>query len=140
MELRIMSIILWLILTFGFFSETKGMYKLLTSKKVNYKIVLPVKLILSDTSLSLKHDNELVLSIVFVESKRILHVSFNGDGGSEGTLKIYSVSHLLIKKVNFELIKYPYYASVDITDILSGTYQVELTTKKGVHTCTLTVK
>lgn len=82
----------------------------------------------------------LSLEIVMDNSNRILHVSFNGDEGHEGTLKIYNHSGNLVKESNFELIKSPFYASVDITGLEKGNYKVELTTSKGIHSSNIEIK
>jgi hypothetical protein len=140
MQLQTLTIILALFIQMEIFSETPGICRELSRQESVYEIALPIKFILSDTSLTLRRDNELVLSIITVASKRILHISFNGDEGMDGTLRIYSVSSKLMKEANFELIRYPYYASLDITEFISGTYRAELNTKKGIHTCVLIVK
>jgi hypothetical protein len=90
--------------------------------------------------LSLYEDPALSLEIVMDNGKRILHVSFNGDEGHEGTLKIYNISGILVKESNFELIKSPFYASVDITGLEKGNYKVELTTRKGNHSSNIEIK
>ena len=140
MVLKNLGIILGLFIMLGFYFETPGICKGLPRQveSVN-KITLPINLIMADT-FALKKGNELILSIIPIESKKILRISFNGNEGTDGTLRIFSVSQKLVKEANFELIKCPYYASLDITEILPGTYQVELTTKKGIHACTLSVK
>jgi len=81
-----------------------------------------------------------ILTIVTEGSKKILHISFNNNEGTDGTLKLYNESHMLIKESNFELIKYPYYASVDISEFLPGEYIAELTTREGVHISILKVE
>ena len=92
------------------------------------------------STLDQNKDVDLILNNITENSKRILRVSFNGNEGSEGSLKMISLSNKVLKEANFELIKYPYYASVDITDLPAATYKVELATKKGIHTSFLIVK
>jgi hypothetical protein len=89
---------------------------------------------------SINGDKDLILIIVAEGSKKILRISFNGNEGTDGTLKIYNPASLLLKESNFELIKYPYYASLDIGDLQTGTYKVTLTTRKSIHTSLLNIK
>ncbi len=84
-------------------------------------------------------ENNLILKIELVDGKRLLRVSFNGNEGSDGTLKIYDDSKKLVIESNFELIKYPYYATVDITNLAFGKYTASLITKQNIHTSVLTI-
>jgi hypothetical protein len=98
--------------------------------------------IISDTlsQSNQKDESDLILNSVIDGSEKILQVSFNGSEGTDGTLRIFNTTKSLVKEANFELIKFPFYASVDISSLASGTYKVELTTKKGIHTSSLIVK
>lgn len=82
----------------------------------------------------------LELKVDFVESKKLLRISFNGNEGTDGELKIYNIQNKLVSTSNFELIKSPYYATVDITSLESGSYSVVLITNKGSHNSTLQIK
>ena len=84
--------------------------------------------------------DDLVLLVVTDGNKRILRVSFNGNEGTDGTFKIYNASHKLVIESNFELIKSPYYASVDISALQPGKYIMELTTTTALHSTILSVK
>jgi hypothetical protein len=92
------------------------------------------------STLSTNDDNELVMVVVNENYKKIIRISFNGNEGSNGTLRIYNASRDLVKKANFELIKSPFYASVDVTNLVAGTYTAELTTEKAVHSYSLIIK
>lgn len=89
---------------------------------------------------SLILDNSLVLDVHVQDSKKILRVSFNANEGSEGELKIYDSSNQMVSESNFELIKSPFYASVDITNLTAGNYVVKLTTNVGVHQSSLVLQ
>ncbi len=84
-------------------------------------------------------DSNLVLHIEKVDLKSLLRVSFNGNEGNDGKLKIYDQSNNLLIQSNFELIKSPFYATVDISALLPGIYPVSLNTKYGIHHLTLTI-
>ena len=84
------------------------------------------------------NDSLLVLAVEMQDGLRILRVSFNGNEGNDGTLQIKHNS-TTVKMAHFELIKQPYYASVDITSLNPGTYQVILTSATGTHLSTLII-
>lgn len=85
-------------------------------------------------------DNLLLLHLDIVDSGKLLRVSFNGNEGADGELKIYDEKKELVSLSNFELIKTPFYATVDVTSLPSGSYSVVLSTKLGSHTSTLQIK
>lgn len=85
-------------------------------------------------------DNLLVLNIESVDSRKLLRISFNGNEGTDGELKIYDVNNTLVNTSNFELIKSPYYATVDVTSLPLGSYSVVLTTKSGNHNSSIQLK
>jgi hypothetical protein len=87
-----------------------------------------------------KIDNGLVLKIEIVDSKRLLRVSFNGSEGPEGELKLYNSTNEMVIESNFELIKSPFYATVDISSLPAGTYTAKLTTGIAIHSSSLIVQ
>ena len=82
----------------------------------------------------------MVLNLDFVDSKKLLRVSFNGNEGTDGELKIYDEKNVLVTSSNFELIKSPFYATVDVTALSTGTYLVVLVTNSGSHKSNLQIK
>jgi hypothetical protein len=94
-------------------------------KKVSHSILNPV-------------DSSLVLALDQSNGNKILKVSFNGNEGNEGSIVIKLNSNI-VKSAQFELIKSPYSASVDISNLASGTYEVVLTTAQGVHSAQLII-
>ena len=90
-------------------------------------------------SFIIENDNDLVLKLEIIESKKILRVSFNGNEGTDGSLIIFNNQNKPLVQSNFELIKTPFYASVDVSTLSAGKYKVELTTPKGKHTTSLTI-
>jgi hypothetical protein len=84
--------------------------------------------------------NSLVLKIEIVDSKRLLRVSFNGSEGTDGELKLYNTSNEMVVESNLELIKSPFYATVDISSLPAGTYTAKLTTVNNVHTSSIIVQ
>lgn len=89
---------------------------------------------------NIQKDKDLVLNLVTENSQKLLRVSFNGNEGMEGDLKIFNRAKEQKAEFNFELIKFPNYATVDITDLPPGTYTIELHTKKAIHTSRLTIQ
>ncbi|MEN9323159.1 MAG: hypothetical protein RIT03_98 [Bacteroidota bacterium] len=75
----------------------------------------------------------LVLKVELVDSKKILRVSFNGNEGVDAEMNFYNTKNERVLTANFELIKSPYYASVDVTNLPTGTYTVHLNTQSGKH-------
>jgi len=75
-----------------------------------------------------------------VGNSKLLRVSFNGNEGNEGTLKIYDSNNILVIESNFELIKSPYFASVDVTNLSEGNYSLILTTATTSHTSQLVIQ
>ena len=88
----------------------------------------------------LPKDDLLVLNIESVDSRKLLRISFNGNEGTDGELKIYNDKNILVTTSNFELIKSPFYATVDVTSLPLGSYSVVLTTKSGNHNSSLQLK
>ena len=84
------------------------------------------------------NDTLLVLNIEMQYGARVLKVSFNGNEGTDGTLQI-KLNSTVVKAASFELIKQPFYASVDISNLAAGTYQVILTTATGTHNSSILI-
>ena len=84
------------------------------------------------------NDTLLVLNIEMQYGARVLKVSFNGNEGTDGTLQI-KLNSTVVKAASFELIKQPFYASVDISNLAAGTYQVLLTTATGTHSSSILI-
>lgn len=75
-----------------------------------------------------------------VGNYKLLRVSFNGNEGNEGTLKIYNSQNVLVLESNFELIKSPFFASVDLTNLQAGDYSLVLSTAVDNHTSQLVIQ
>jgi hypothetical protein len=82
----------------------------------------------------------LVLNLVTANSKKLVQVSFNGDEGMHGTLKIFNSLNEKVGEFNLELIAFPNYATVDITSLSTGKYKAELSTRTAIHTSDLIIK
>ena len=85
-------------------------------------------------------DSNLILLIDYDNQDRLLKISFNGNEGNDGTMKILDNNNNVLIESNFELIKSPYYATVNISVLSVGSYQVILETNSQVHTATLVVQ
>lgn len=85
-------------------------------------------------------DPLLILKLVQVDSKKLLQISFNGNEGVDAEVKILDDRKNIAATFNLELIKTPYYATVDVTNLPPGKYSIELSTKIGLHTSTLLIK
>jgi hypothetical protein len=132
MKKRILSIALIAITLLLFSTNNAFAVKMQNPKQSNLVLTkkLPVFIV----------DDALVLKIEIVDAKRLLRVSFNGSEGPEGELKLYNASNEMVIESNFELIKSPFYATVDINTLAVGTYTAKLTTGTAVHTATLIIQ
>jgi hypothetical protein len=104
---------------------------LLSNNSFAHQISSPIQNNILQTPVS-TNDTLLVLNIEMQYGARVLKVSFNGNEGTDGTLQI-KLNNTVVKAASFELIKQPFYASVDISNLALGTYQVVLTTATGTH-------
>lgn len=95
----------------------------------------------TDHSATVVADNDaaLVLRVEIISGKKLLRVSFNANEGSEGKLKLIDNRGKEVLLANFELIKFPYYATVDITNLPTGTYTANLITQLAVHSSELNI-
>lgn len=81
-----------------------------------------------------------VFEIVKENNSNLLRISFNKEEGQEATFVIYNAQNRVLLESNFELIKYPNYATVDISNLAKGSYQTMLTTQKGRYSKTLVIQ
>jgi hypothetical protein len=95
---------------------------------------LNIGIILVDT---VTKEQKLIFQLKKEGSQQILRISFNGNEGNNGTLKIFNTKGDLVKEAHFELIKTPYYASVDVTNLKPGIYSLILKTTAGEHTSSI---
>lgn len=110
---------------------------LLSNNSFAHQISDPTQNNLLQTPVS-TNDTLLVLNIEMQYGARVLKVSFNGNEGTDGTLQI-KLNNTVVKAASFELIKQPFYASVDISNLAAGTYQVILTTATGTHSSSILI-
>jgi hypothetical protein len=110
---------------------------LLSNNSFAHQISGPIQNNMLQTPIS-TNDTLLVLNIEMQYGARVLLVSFNGNEGTDGTLQIKQ-NTTVVKTASFELIKQPFYASVDISNLAVGTYQVILTTTTGTHTSSILI-
>ena len=110
---------------------------LLSNNSFAHQVSVPIQNNMLQTSIS-TNDTLLVLNIEMQYGARVLLVSFNGNEGTDGTLQIKQ-NTTVVKTASFELIKQPFYASVDISNLTVGTYQVILTTATGTHTSSILI-
>jgi hypothetical protein len=92
------------------------------------------------TDETIAEQSSLVLETQNIESRRLLRISFNGNEGTNGYFELYNYNNDLVKQSKFELIKFPFYASVDVTDLEAGTYAVRLTTSDQIHYTNLVIE
>ena len=88
----------------------------------------------------LQPNNPFTYYLEILDGQKLLRVSFNANEGNDGTLKVYNAQNTLVTESNFELIKSPFYATVDLTALSSGTYTLKLTTAQGEYVSTLTIQ
>ncbi len=75
-----------------------------------------------------------------VGGQKLLRVSFNGNEGNDGTLTVFNAQNVQVIESNFELIKSPFYATVDVSNLQAGTYTIKLVTAEREHTSTITIQ
>ena len=85
-------------------------------------------------------DTQLKLKLNKEDWKINVQVSFNGNEGNKGKLKVYNSSKELVTEFDIELKKSPEYYSVNLDEFANDTYTFELTTGSGVHTSYLIIK
>ena len=84
-------------------------------------------------------DPNLQLTLVKNDWDINLHISFNGNEGTNGTIKVYNSSNQFVNQFNISLVNSPAFSSINLGEWSSGTYLVELTTASGVHTSHFTI-
>jgi hypothetical protein len=85
-------------------------------------------------------DSEFVAVAIKSESAIDLHVSFNGNEGSTGTLKIFNADNQLVHVFQIELKAAPNFYNVNLNEFSDGQYTLELTTTNAVHTTQITIQ
>lgn len=78
--------------------------------------------------------NNLVLKIVTEHSRQLLRISLVSYEPGEGVLNIFDNAGKQVIEASFELIRTPYYATVDISTLSAGKYVVKLHTDKNIYT------
>lgn len=94
----------------------------------------------NSAQLVMPQDSDIVLNLEHMFNKKLLQVSLNVDQEGDGRLKIFNLDGKSLISANIELIKYPYYATVDVTSLNSGTYVAIVMTTKGIHSTTLIIE
>ncbi|MEI6487532.1 MAG: hypothetical protein WCP52_01145 [Bacteroidota bacterium] len=85
------------------------------------------------------NDKKLNAEMIKTDSKQEIRVSFAGNEGPKGNLKIYNSIHQLITEYTIELKKAPEYYSIYVAEFSDGEFTLRLTTDKGMHTTQLTI-
>ncbi len=94
----------------------------------------------SGAQIVLPKDSDIVLNLEHMFNKKLLQVSLNVQEEGDGRLKIFNLDGKALISANIELIKYPYYATVDVTSLTSGTYVAIVMTTKGIHSTNLIIE
>ena len=84
-------------------------------------------------------DANLQLAVIKNDWDVKLHISFNGNEGTNGVLKISNSSSQLVNQFEISLINSPNFFNLNLPEWSSGTYLVELTTSSGVHVSHFTI-
>ena len=69
-----------------------------------------------------------------------VQISYDGDEGQKGKLRIYNSQQQLINEFEIELMKSPGYYSLNLSEFAVDNYTIELITEKGIHTSHLIIK
>ena len=88
----------------------------------------------------LADDANLVLTYVNNEGHMDAHISFNGNEGTTGTVKIFNANNQLVNAFEINLIPSPNFSIINLNEYAAGVYSFELTTGSGVHTSHLTIQ
>lgn len=91
-------------------------------------------------SVTTKNDSTIVLNVVNMFNKKLLHVSVNSSAIGEGKLKIIDINGREVLSANIEIIRYPYYATVDITALSNGSYVLAVKSPQGIHSTNLIIE
>lgn len=83
---------------------------------------------------------DLILEFLKIENSKIIRISFNGNEGMHGDLYLIDSNNKKVGEFNFELIKTPNYASIDVSDLSKGTYTAVLKTEKGSHNAIIQIQ
>jgi hypothetical protein len=89
---------------------------------------------------ALVSDNPLTVSLVKQDSEIALRISFSGNEGTTGTVKIYNSQNQFVNSFPVELKNLPNYYSVNLNEFADGVYQIHLVTSVGVHTTQITIQ
>ena len=93
----------------------------------------------SFNSLLVSDDPNLVLNATKDGSRVNLQVSFNGNEGITGTLKILNGSNELLREFQINLKQSPNNESINLSEYDSGTYTCILVTSSGTHISHFTI-
>ena len=93
----------------------------------------------SFNSLLVSDDPNLVLNATKDGSRVNLQVSFNGNEGTTGTLKILNGSNELLREFQINLKQSPNNESINLSEYDSGTYTCILVTSSGTHISHFTI-
>ena len=84
-------------------------------------------------------DENFVVVFSHTENRAEAHVSFNGNEGTTGTVKIKNANNELVNKFEIGLVHTPNFSTIDLTEYATGVYAFELTTATAVHVSHITV-
>ena len=91
-------------------------------------------------STTIATDSVLQVQVIKLSSSKMnAQVSFNGNEGTTGKMKIYNSSHQLVIQFTIDLKHAPLFTKINLNEFAPGTYTFELTTSMGVHTSTILI-
>jgi hypothetical protein len=85
-------------------------------------------------------ENPLELLFVKEQSVKSIRISFNGNEGMEGTIRLYNSQNVQVLEYPIELIKSPNYATIIVSELPGGNYKAELKTRRSTYTSQIEVK
>ena len=70
-----------------------------------------------------------------------MQVSFNGDDSDTGSFTIKNAEGVIVKQIDtVELVKAPYYFTVDVSGFSAGDYTFSVKTTKQTYTSSISIK
>jgi hypothetical protein len=78
-------------------------------------------------------DADLIITLVKSQAHMDAHISFNGNEGSKGVIKIKNAKGELMKQFEIDLVHAPNFSVFNLDEYALGTYTFELITSNGIH-------
>lgn len=86
-------------------------------------------------------NNPLILNLTTSYTTKVVQVSLDANDGDTGSLQITNADGVVVQQLELvELIKSPYYFTINVSDFKEGDYTFQLKGKTKTYTSTLHIK